>query len=129
MAFFSLVTENEPDQELGELFSKSSSKSAPEYDYSEVDAKKSKKKDEAEDFSENDANEDESDEEEEKEDAKVKDVKLKTDRMAQVKNGINATLSAGTAHHDQHIHFNMKRIHNHLHIFLLTWPKNCMNLI
>jgi len=85
MAFFSLVSENEPDQELGELFSKSSSKTAPEYDYSEVDAKKSKKKDEAEDFSENDANEDESDEEEEKEDAKVNEVKLKTDRMAQVK--------------------------------------------
>ena len=65
---------------MGDLFSKSSLKTAPEYDYSEVDSKKAKKKDEAEDFSENDANEDESDEEEKKE-----DVKLKTDRMAQVK--------------------------------------------
>ena len=98
MSFFSLVGETAVDDNLGALFSQSTKKSDPEYDYTEVDAKKrgevEKKGDEA---SKNENNDDkvmkemevnDSDEEaddDESEDKKAKDAKLKTDKMAQVK--------------------------------------------
>ena len=98
MSFFSLVGETTADDSLGALFSQSTKKSDPEYDYTEVDAKKrgevEKKGDED---SENENNDDkvmkemevnDSDEEaddDESQDKKAKDAKLKTDKMAQVK--------------------------------------------
>lgn len=94
--FFSLVGETQADESLGDLFSQSTKKSDPGYDYSEVDAIKrgegeKKGDDDSEDNDDkvmkemevNDSEEEADDEE--SQDKKAKDVKLKTDKMAQVK--------------------------------------------
>ena len=93
--YFSLVGEGAGDNNLSELFQKSTEKSAPAYDYAEVDAKKKKKKkqkkeqtadleDDLEETLIDDSDKD-ADAEEEIQVKKDKDMKLKSDKMAQVK--------------------------------------------
>ena len=90
--YFSLVTDAEgEDGDLGSLFSKSVVKDDPVYDYSTVDGGKQSRKNTAGDEADQadideDPNEPMDSEEEEKAEAqKAKAVKLKTDKMAQVK--------------------------------------------
>ena len=92
--FFSLVGEAKADETLGDLFSQSTKKSDPEYDYSEVDAKRRGEGKGSEDSEDNDEkvmkemevnDSDEEADDDESQAKKAKEVKLKTDKMAQVK--------------------------------------------
>ena len=87
--FFSLLGETKPDDSLGDLFIQSAKKSDPEYDYSEVDAKKSTSSFEYDDdkvMKEMERNDSEEEADDEESQAKIaKNVKLKTDKLAQVK--------------------------------------------